>query len=79
MPGSLGDPSQARACFDEEVARAVADALASNASVPSGQVKAQVSQGWVMLEGTVDWHYQAAGVTIVASQGMPHCDPWGVG
>jgi osmotically-inducible protein OsmY len=43
---------------DEEIARAVAEALASNASVPPGQVKAQVSQGWVTLEGTVVWHYQ---------------------
>jgi osmotically-inducible protein OsmY len=43
---------------DEEIARAVAETLASNASVPPGPVKAQVSQGWVTLEGTVIWHYQ---------------------
>ena len=43
---------------DEEIARAVAEALASHSSVPPGQVKAQVSQGWVTLEGSVIWHYQ---------------------
>jgi osmotically-inducible protein OsmY len=43
---------------DEEIARAVANALVSNASVPPDRVKAQVSQGWVTLEGTVEWYYQ---------------------
>ena len=43
---------------DEEIARSVANALASNTSLPSDRIKAQVSQGWVTLEGTVDWYYQ---------------------
>src|SRR5919106_2125622 len=43
---------------DEEIARSVANRLASNASVPPDRVKAQVSQGWVTLEGTVEWYYQ---------------------
>jgi osmotically-inducible protein OsmY len=43
---------------DEEIARAVANALASNTSVPPNRVKAQVSHGWVTLEGTVEWYYQ---------------------
>jgi osmotically-inducible protein OsmY len=43
---------------DEEIARAVAQALISNTSVPPDRVKAQVSQGWVTLEGTVEWYYQ---------------------
>jgi osmotically-inducible protein OsmY len=43
---------------DEELARSVANALTWSASVPSDRVKAQVSQGWVALEGTVEWYYQ---------------------
>jgi osmotically-inducible protein OsmY len=43
---------------DEEVARAVANALISHVSVPPNRVKAVVSNGWVTLEGTVEWHYQ---------------------
>jgi osmotically-inducible protein OsmY len=43
---------------DEEIARSVANALAWNASVPPDRVKAQVSQGWVTLEGTVEWQFQ---------------------
>jgi osmotically-inducible protein OsmY len=43
---------------DEEIARTVANALAWNASIPPDRVKAQVSQGWVTLEGTVEWYYQ---------------------
>jgi osmotically-inducible protein OsmY len=43
---------------DEDIARAVANALAWNASIPQDSVKAQVSQGWVTLEGSVEWYYQ---------------------
>jgi osmotically-inducible protein OsmY len=43
---------------DEEIARAVANALAWNTSIPIDAVKAQVSQGWVTLEGSVEWYYQ---------------------
>jgi osmotically-inducible protein OsmY len=43
---------------DEEIARSVANALVSNASIPPDRVKAQVSQGWVTLEGAVEWNYQ---------------------
>jgi osmotically-inducible protein OsmY len=38
---------------DEEIARSVANALAWNASILPDSMKAQVSQGWVTLEGTV--------------------------
>jgi osmotically-inducible protein OsmY len=47
---------------DEELARSVANALTWSASVPSDRVKAQVSQGWVALEGTVEWYYQREAV-----------------
>ena len=43
---------------DEEIARSVANALAWNTSIPPDRIKAQVSQGWVTLEGTVEWYYQ---------------------
>src|SRR5262249_18553427 len=39
---------------DEEIARSVANALAWHTSVPPDRVKAQVSHGWVTLEGTVE-------------------------
>ena len=43
---------------DEDIARAVANALTWNTSIPADRVKAQVSHGWVTLEGTVEWYYQ---------------------
>jgi osmotically-inducible protein OsmY len=43
---------------DEELARAVAQALTWDSRVPPDGVKAVVSNGWVTLEGTVEWHYQ---------------------
>lgn len=51
---------------DEDIARAVAFALAWNSSIPKDRVKIQVSHGMVTLEGTVDWHYQvvAAGFAV---------------
>jgi osmotically-inducible protein OsmY len=57
---------------DEEIARSVANALAWNTSVPPDRIKAQVSQGWVMLEGTVDWYYQreAAGRAVRYLRGV---------
>jgi osmotically-inducible protein OsmY len=45
---------------DEDIARTVTKALAWNTSIPIDSIKAQVSQGWVTLEGTVEWHYQRA-------------------
>jgi osmotically-inducible protein OsmY len=43
---------------DEDIARSVANALTWNTSIPPDRVKAQVSHGWVTLEGTVEWSYQ---------------------
>jgi osmotically-inducible protein OsmY len=45
---------------DSDIARAAADALAWRTSVPQGRVKVAVSNGWIALEGDVDWHYQKA-------------------
>lgn len=43
---------------DEDIARTVANALAWNTSVPADGIKALVSDGWVTLEGAVEWYYQ---------------------
>jgi osmotically-inducible protein OsmY len=43
---------------DEEIALAAVNALKSNVSVPDDRTKATVNQGWVTLEGEVEWQYQ---------------------
>jgi osmotically-inducible protein OsmY len=43
---------------DTDIAQAVVTALAWNAVIPPNRVTAAVSNGWVTLEGTVDWQYQ---------------------
>jgi osmotically-inducible protein OsmY len=43
---------------DEEIAAAAVDALRWNLSVPTGRVKIRVSDGWLTLDGDVDWQYQ---------------------
>jgi VCBS repeat-containing protein len=43
---------------DEEIAAAAVDALRWNLSVPTGRVKVRVSDGWLSLDGDVDWQYQ---------------------
>ena len=51
LPGSLQRE-------DEDIARAVADALEWNVLVPRGCVEVQVQDGAVTLSGEVDWWYQ---------------------
>jgi osmotically-inducible protein OsmY len=43
---------------DEDIAKACVDALKSNYSVPRDKIKVVVNNGWVTLEGDVDWQYQ---------------------
>ncbi len=43
---------------DEDIARAAANALKWNVSVPDDRVKVKVQDGWVTLNGDVDWQYQ---------------------
>jgi osmotically-inducible protein OsmY len=45
---------------DPEIARDVAHELESHVSIPADKVKATVKNGWVTLEGTVDWQFQKA-------------------
>ncbi|HET9983674.1 MAG TPA: BON domain-containing protein [Longimicrobiales bacterium] len=43
---------------DPELARAAVDALRWNVLVPVDRIKLKVENGWVTLEGDVDWYYQ---------------------
>jgi osmotically-inducible protein OsmY len=43
---------------DPELARAAVDALRWNVLVPADRIKVKVENGWVTLEGDVDWYYQ---------------------
>ena len=43
---------------DSDIARAIAHVLEWNVQVPGGKVHAQVSKGWVTLEGEVEYEYQ---------------------
>ncbi len=43
---------------DTELAHQVANALAWDIEVPDNLVKAKIEDGWVTLEGEVDWQYQ---------------------
>jgi osmotically-inducible protein OsmY len=48
----------AHARSDADLAKAVADSLLWHVDVPYGKIKTSVRDGWVTLEGTVDWAYQ---------------------
>src|SRR3569833_977252 len=43
---------------DTEIAHAAADHLEWHTTVPNGQVRARVEDGWVWLEGEEEWQYQ---------------------
>ncbi len=43
---------------DPEIATDIVHALEANVSVPADRIKATVRDGWVTLEGNVDWMYQ---------------------
>jgi osmotically-inducible protein OsmY len=45
---------------DTEIAQAAAAALAWNTVVPEGRVTATVDNGWITLNGTLDYYYQSA-------------------
>ncbi len=49
---------------DTEVARAAANAIAADIEVPDG-VKIIVRQGWLTLEGKVNWYFQSAAAARV--------------
>lgn len=43
---------------DEDIAAAVVDALKANSTVPRDKLTAVVKDGWLVLEGEVEWQYQ---------------------
>ena len=43
---------------DPDIARAAVDVLKWNVSIPDDRVRVKVENGWVTLEGEVDWGYQ---------------------
>ncbi len=43
---------------DADIAEAAVRALKNNYSVPDDKIKVTVRQGWITLEGTVEWQYQ---------------------
>lgn len=43
---------------DTDIARAALDAIAWNYNVPKDQVRLTVRNGWITLDGEVDWQYQ---------------------
>jgi osmotically-inducible protein OsmY len=45
---------------DTDLAHSVAAVLKWDVSVPDDSVKARVEDGWVWLEGDIDWQYQSA-------------------
>ena len=63
---------------DSDIAHSALHALIWNVDVPDARIKVKVENGWVTLEGDVDWRYEAAaaedavrslmGVTGVSNQ-----------
>jgi osmotically-inducible protein OsmY len=45
---------------DSDIARAAVNALEWNASVPRDRVQVLVQNGWITLDGSVEFHYQKA-------------------
>ena len=43
---------------DIEIAHAVAETLSWDVEVPDDRIKARVDEGWVWLDGDVEWEYQ---------------------
>ena len=43
---------------DAQIARSALHALESNIYIPEKRIKVKVKQGWVTLEGVVEWRYQ---------------------
>jgi osmotically-inducible protein OsmY len=43
---------------DPEIARAAVKALENNVGIPNDRITVTVKNGWITLEGSVDWLYQ---------------------
>jgi osmotically-inducible protein OsmY len=53
---------------DSDIATAIAHVLENNVQVPEGKVHARVQNGWVTLDGEVDYDYQRREVERVVRQ-----------
>src|ERR1700757_4301608 len=53
---------------DSDIARAIAHVLEWNVQVPEGKVHARVQNGWVTLDGEVDYDYQRREVERMVRQ-----------
>ncbi len=53
---------------DSDIATAIAHVLENNVQVPEGKVHAQVQNGWVTLDGEVDYDYQRREVERMVRQ-----------
>ncbi len=51
----------AKKMADDQIARRAIDVLKWNMAIPSDRIKVKIQDGWVTLEGTVDWWYQRSG------------------
>lgn len=63
---------------DSKVAETVVNALEANALIPTQKIKIRVDNGWVTLEGEVDWLYQrnTAGKAISYLNGVKGIRNW---
>lgn len=48
---------------DDEIAKRALNILNWSTTIPDGAVQVQVEDGWVILRGTVEWHYQKIAAT----------------
>ena len=53
---------------DSDIARAIAHILEWNVQIPEGKVHARVENGWVTLDGEVDYAYQKREAEVDARQ-----------
>jgi len=61
---------------DQDLATTAANVLVWNSGVPADRLRIVVENGWVTLEGTVDWEYQkdAAVAAVAAINGVRGVD-----
>jgi osmotically-inducible protein OsmY len=53
---------------DSQIAEGVANAIAWDSAVPLNAIQATVSDGWVTLNGTVEWQYQKSAAQVDAER-----------
>ncbi|MCC6368208.1 MAG: BON domain-containing protein [Bryobacterales bacterium] len=63
---------ESRRLADEEIAHAAVEAISWNSVIPTGRIDLRVENGWLTLEGDVDWEFQksAAFETVSSLKGV---------